>query len=272
MAFIPAPGPLVLHRPRVWLKESWLRFAGLTLQTRMTVIALGEGLLLHSPSPAPLSPGARKELEALGAPRYLLAPNEIHNVGLRAFQEAYPGAHTTGCVGHPKRVKNVRFDALLDASSAARDVPWTRSGELAFHVIGGNRLLHEIALYHLPSRTLILTDAIEFIDPEAHVSSEALSSRITLGLMKATGFTLGGACMSPEHHLLCSDPVALRASLDTIEAWDFDSVIIAHGRLLEGDAARQAVRQAFASTIEAAQRRGAPARALWSLMARLEGA
>jgi hypothetical protein len=270
MPTMPPPGPLTLHRPRVWLKESWLRFSAITLQTRMTVIALEAGLLLHSPSPATLSVEARRELEALGMPRYLVAPNEIHNVGLPAFQRAYPDAHTTGCVGHPKRVRDVRFDALLDGSATDRDVPWTRSGELALHVIRGNELLHEMALYHRPTRTLILTDAIELIEPEAHISTKTLPARLMLRMMSSMGFTLGRACMSPEHHVFCRDPGALRASLEAIEAWDFDSVIMAHGRLLEGDLARQAVRRGFESTIEAATRRSAPARAMWSLVARLE--
>ena len=270
MSSIPAPGPLIRHRPQIWLKESWLCLSGLTLQTRMTVIELDGGLLLHSPSPGPLTAEARREIEGLGVPRYLVAPNEIHNVGLRAFQQAYPGAHTTGCVGHPQRVRDVRFDALLDTSATAHDVPW--SGEILFHVIGGNQFLHEIALYHLASRTLILTDALEFIDPEVHVSSKTLSARLMLGLMKGLGFSLGGACMSPGHHVFCRDPGALHVSLATIEAWDFDSVVITHGRLLEGVAARHAVRQAFESTIRAAQQRRAPARALFSVLARIAAA
>ena len=268
MPALPAPRPLVEHRPGVWLKESWLRFGGFTLQTRMTVIRLDDGLLVHSPSPAPLDDETRRELEALGAPRWLLAPNEVHNVGLETFQAAYPEAHTTGCVGHPRRVPKVRFDVLLDASSSAESVPWTQTGEIAMHVIGGNGLLHEVALLHRPTRTLVLTDAVEYIDPAAHLA-EPLPSRIVLGTMERFGFRLGGPCMSPEHHLVCRDPAALRASFETIDGWPFDAMIIAHGRLLEGAAARDALRDAFTATIDAATKRSKPARALFDLLARL---
>ena len=151
MTTIPPPAPLRQHRPGVWIKESWLRFSGLTLQTRMVLLKAQDGLVLYSPSPATLDAATIEEIRALGEPSWLIAPNEIHNVGLRAFQGAFPQAHTTGCAGHPRRVRGIHFDALLDARSAPDAVPWTRSGELRFHIIGGNRLLHEIALFHVSS-------------------------------------------------------------------------------------------------------------------------
>jgi hypothetical protein len=270
MAPVPSPGPLREYRPGIWLKESWLRFSGTTLQTRMTVIRLEDGLLLHSPTPAALTAEIRAELEALGTPRYLLAPNEIHNVGLVPFQQAYPAAHTTGCLGHPRRVRRARFDVLLGPSSTANAVPWTASGELGFHVIGGNRFLHEVALFHRPSKTLILTDALEFIDVDRHVAPP-LPPGWAVRLMERMGLRLGAPCMSPEHHLLCRDPAALRQSLDVIEAWDFEAVIIAHGRLLEGPAARDAIREAFTLTLHAVEQRGRASRLFWGLLAKSQG-
>ena len=49
-------------------------------------------------------------------------------------------------------------------------VPWTETEELRFHVIGGNWLLHEVAVLHVPSRTLVVTDAVECIHPEEHLA------------------------------------------------------------------------------------------------------
>lgn len=236
----------------------------------MTLIRTESGLLIHSPSPASLTAEIREEVEALGEPRFLLAPNEIHNVGLRAFQEAYPGAHTTGCAGHPQRVKGVRFDLLLDGSTAKPSVPWAQSGELDYIVIGGNRLLHEVVLYHRASKTLIMTDALEFIDLGQHLA-EPLPSRFLRGVMRTMGLRLGAPCMSPEHHCLCRDPQALRVALEAIEAWDYQSLIIAHGRLLEGAAAHSAVTDAFLRTIAAAENRGWLGRTVWGLLSKSQG-
>ena len=267
MAPVPAPSPLYEYRPGVWLKESWLRFSGLVLQTRMVVLDTGRGLALYSPSPAALDEAMVEEIRQIGEPRWLIAPNEIHNVGLRAFQLAFPEAHTTGCVGHPRRVSDVRFDVLLDSSSTQGDVPWTEGGALRFHVIGGNQLLHEIAVLHAPSRTLVLTDAVECIHPEEHLAGRPPNAAM-LRLMRAMGFRYRTPVMSPEHHALCVAPEALRASLDTLLAWDFDCLVIAHGTLFEGAAARTAVENAFRATIDAIESRGRVGRLFWRAVTR----
>ncbi|MCA9541844.1 MAG: hypothetical protein KC620_23265, partial [Myxococcales bacterium] len=144
MTEVPPPEPLTAHAPGVWIKPSWVRFFGLTLQTRMVVLQAGDGLLLYSPTPKEPDAQTLAELATIGTPRWLLAPNEIHNIGLRGFQSAFPKAHTTGCRGHPVRVPDVRFDLLLDTTTSAETPPWTAGDALRFHVIGGNALLHEV--------------------------------------------------------------------------------------------------------------------------------
>lgn len=266
MPDLPAPSPLRPWRPDVWIKESWVRFAGMTLQTRMVVLRLGDGLLLYSPSPATLDPATRQELAALGEVRWLVAPNEIHNLGLRSFQEAYPQGHTTGCLGHPRRVRGVRFDVLLDEHSPPDAVPWTGSGELRMHVIGGNSALHEIAVLHAPSGTLVLTDAVEIIS-DVYLAGRhpGAAMRWFLGV---SGLRLGEPCMSPEHALCCIDPEALDASRQVLESWEFSSLVIAHGELREGEAARAALHDAFTANIAHARARGPLTRSFWSLLSR----
>ncbi len=192
----------------------------------------------------------------------MIAPNEIHNVGIGPFQSAFPEAHTTGCPGHPKRVKNVRFDVLLDGKSSQDDVPWTQGGKLQFHVIGGNHLLHEIAVLHVPTRTLLLTDAVECIHPEEHLAGRGPNA-VMKWMMGRMGFRYRAPVMSPEHHGLCVNSSALRASLDVLMKWDFDSLVISHGSILEADEARSAIDEAFTATIAAVENRGLPSRAFW---------
>jgi len=268
MTALPPPSPVYRHRDDVWIKESWIRFTGLTLQTRMVVVKLEGGLLLYSPTPAVLDDATREELRSLGQVRWLVAPNEIHNVGLPAFQRAYPDAHVTGCAGHPRRVRGVRFDVLLDAASGRDAVPWTASGEIDLHVIGGNRFLHEIALLHRPSKTLIVTDAIEVMD-ERHLGGE-LPGRLMTWMLRRMGLHWGTPCASPEHRLYCSDADALDASLRALEAWDFDSIVMAHGRVLQADEARSALRVALEPAIAAARTRGTIARGLWEITLKLQ--
>lgn len=264
---VPGPSALYQHRPGVWIKESWLRFSGLVLQTRMVVLRTDQGLALYSPSPAKLDDSIIEEIREVGEPRWLIAPNEIHNVGLEAFQNAFPKVHTTGCVGHPRRVRDARFDVLLNCHSAQDAVPWTNGETLRFHVIGGNRLLHEIAVLHVPSRTLVLTDAVECIHPEQHLAGSPPGRALQL-LMGRMGFRFRVPVMSPEHHALCVDPAGLRDSLELLKTWSFDSLVIAHGTILDGDDARAALVDAFEATLDAVESRNLLGRLFWRAVTR----
>jgi hypothetical protein len=88
-------------------------------------------------------------------------------------------------------------------------------------------------------------------------------------LMRQMGLRFDVPCMSPEHFMFCLDPDALEASGKTLEAWEFESLVICHGRILEGEMARAAVRDAFAATVKAARARGRMSRALWHFVSRL---
>lgn len=267
MPDLPPPTPLFEHRPGVWVGESWLPFFGMVLQTRMFVLQLDGGLLLYSPSPAPLDDQTHADLLRLGTPRWMVAPNEIHNVGLKPFQAAFPDIHTTGCPGHPRRVKDVRFDVLLDTDSPQDAVPWTASGEVRFHVIGGNAFLHEIAMLHVPTRTLLVADAIENLD-ERHVAKPP-SAWMRL-LMQWMGLREGEPCNSPEHYMYVVDPDALEASMRVLEGWEPESVLLCHGEFLEGAAGRKGLHEAFTRTIVAARRRWRLTRCLWATMSKVQ--
>lgn len=267
MPRVPPPEPLYEHRPGVWIKPSWLRFYGATLQTRMCVVKVEDAVLLYSPTPAQPDEALLAEIRAYGEPRWLVAPNEIHNIGLSGFQAALPNVHTTGCIGHPERVPKVHFDLLLDTTTPAGTVPWAQSGEVRFHVIGGNSFLHEIALLHVPSRTLLVADAIEYF-VEGDPTFQTPPSLVTWMFQK-TGITLNQPCMSPEHNLCCEDPDALAASLELLASWDFDSLVMSHGRIISGTEARQSLIDAFQFNIDRARKRSKIVRKTWRLLTRL---
>ena len=68
--------------PDLWIAEQPLRFLGLELGARMTVVRLpGSRLLLHSPIARSRELAA--EVERLGSPTYLVAPNRFHHLYAR---------------------------------------------------------------------------------------------------------------------------------------------------------------------------------------------
>ena len=73
--------------PDLWVTERPLRFLGIKMETRMTVARLpGGALWIHSP--VPLAPELRKELDALGSVRFVVAPNRFHHLSVGDYATA----------------------------------------------------------------------------------------------------------------------------------------------------------------------------------------
>jgi hypothetical protein len=74
-------------------------------RARLGVIGMGGGELLIISPGAPISDARWRTLEAWGTPRFLLAPNHFHNLGLTAWQQRYPDAQI---VAHPRALTRLR--------------------------------------------------------------------------------------------------------------------------------------------------------------------
>ncbi len=104
-------------------------------------------------------------------------------------------------------------------------------------MIEGHAVLDEVAFLHKPSSTLILTDVIQ-----KHVA--ARESWLWRGVKRMAGI-LGEAGGVPiDIRLSVRDKAAMRRSIETILAWDFDNLIVAHGHWLQGGA-KEDVGRAF---------------------------
>ncbi|WP_342345188.1 DUF4336 domain-containing protein [Pseudorhizobium halotolerans] len=128
----------------------------MSFPTRMTIVCVAEeDLFIHSPTP--LTRSLRKELERIGRPRWIIAPNRIHYWWIPDWRDSYPDAvvylaprvseQAAGRItfeGHP-----------LDRASG---YPWDE--ELASLPISGSYMT-EVEFFHYRTRTLILTDLIE---------------------------------------------------------------------------------------------------------------
>ena len=100
----------------VWIVDSHVRAAGLSIPVRMTVIRLSGGaVLLHSP--VRHSRELQRALEGIGTVKYLVAPGIAHWVFLPEWQRALPEALTFAVPGlaarRPVRNSGVRIDREL---------------------------------------------------------------------------------------------------------------------------------------------------------------
>jgi len=136
---------------------------GLMLPVRMTVIRLeGGDLLLHSPTR--LTPELRHALERLGRIRHLVAPDSAHWSFLPQWQAAFPEATSWAAPGlrarRPVRRSGVRLDRDLSETT-----PPGWEG-ITLIMLPGGFGFREVALFHQPTGTLVLTDVVQNMRPE----------------------------------------------------------------------------------------------------------
>jgi hypothetical protein len=202
---------------------------GLALGRQLVVVRLADGLWIHSP--IPVTSELQRELAALGPVRHVVGPNCFHDECLEELQAAYPEAIFHAAPGLARTKASVRFAREL---SDAPDPAWT--GVLQPHLVRGMPRLNEVVFLHPASRSLILADLAFNLGPDGPFLT-ALAMRIN-GVWGHFGPSR--LCRS-----LMKDPAAVRQSLDALLAWDFDRIIVGHGRNIETNG-KQSLRDAFA--------------------------
>lgn len=216
--------------PDLWEYNAPLTVLGMTLGHRLTVARLPDGSLwLHSP--VAHSPELAAELASLGPVVHIVAPNCVHDTYLEGWFAACPAARFHGAKGFSRVRADLKFtDTLGDTAHSA----W--AGVMDQQLLRGMPRVNEVVFCHRPSRTLIVTDLIFNLGPEM-----PWLSRVLLRLNDCY-------CKIGPSRLLRStitDRAALKSSLDRVLAWDFDRVVLSHGRNLESGA-KDTLRTAFA--------------------------
>ncbi len=221
--------------PDIWIVDSGpIRAMGLTLPVRMTVVRLKDGgLWLHSPTRH--TPALERALADLGPVRHLVAPTVAHWTFLEAWQRACPDATSWAVPALRDRGAVRRSGVRID-----RDLVDTAPAEWADAIgqgmVRGGAGFEEAWFLHRDSRTLILTDLIENLEPAklppvtAAMMRATLATRATTGVHVRAALTLGGE--------------ATRAAIRRMVATAPERVIFAHGTPFDSDGAAR-LRRAF---------------------------
>jgi hypothetical protein len=209
--------------------EQPLRFYGVPVGARMTVVQLGGGgVLLYSPIAA--TPGLQEAVSALGEVRFILAPNRFHHLFAAEWQKAAPAAETWIAAGLVRKRKELGHTGTLDA----RATPLDR--DVAHHAMRGAPILDETVILHKPTRTLVCCDLVHNVAAQA-----PFGQRLFMRLLGG----YGGVKTSLLDRAAVKDRAAARASVDTILSWDFDRIVMAHGVVCESGG-KEALRAAYA--------------------------
>src|SRR5690606_28854100 len=133
----------------------------------------------------------------------------------------------------PAKRRDVAFDAVLGDEP---DAAW--GGELDSCRLRGQPYLDEVVFLDRPSRTLIVADLCAEVGDEWPPGSR---------LLARLGGIRGRHAPPRDVRLLFrfGDRAAAGRSLARVLGWDFDRLVLAHGRLVEAGA-RPLLRRAFA--------------------------
>ena len=215
----------------IWTCRQPFRFFGFQIGARMTVIDLtGQGdLFVHSP--IKLGEKLKQDLEALGSVRHVAAPNCWHHLFVGDYKAQNPDARFYCSPGLDIKRPDIEFDEVLEEGKA---YPW--SSELAHHVVGGCPTLNEVVFFHATTRTLVVTDI------GLHICEESpLTTRMLFRVMGNYG-RFGWARI--EKKALIKDRALFQQSISKILEWDFERIVLSHGRLVREDG-RSAFQKAF---------------------------
>jgi hypothetical protein len=227
----------------VWIVDDVITASGLPLPIRMTVVRLSNGaLLLHSPTP--FTPALGASLGALGAIRHFVAPTFAHWTNLAGWQEAYPDATTWAVPGLRDRGQVRRSGTRIDVDLADNAPPqW--GDDIQQGIVAGGNGFREAYLFHKPTRTLIVSDLIENLEPEKLPPVTRIAARAFAGTRGTTALHVRGVLR------LGGDEA--KDAIREIVATKPGRVILAHGLCFENNAA-QRLCEAFAWLVNAHRR------------------
>lgn len=199
-----------------------LRFFGIEIGCRMTVIDIDGDLLLHSPidlDPARLAP--------LGRPRWLLAPNRMHHLQAGAWLDR--GLEGFAAPGLAEKRPDLTFHHVVEE-------PCEPLGDaVRFIPLRCFSLTNEVVLLHRPSRTLVVTDLVFHFTAEDPWSTRAA--------MFCSGAYPGCRASVLERVGMKRD--VAREEIRGLLELDFDRLVPSHGAVIESggkDALREAYR------------------------------
>ena len=205
---------------------------GMWFPTRMTIVRLRRGLFIHSPTA--LTPSLRREIEAIGAPRWIIGPNRIHYWWIPEWQAAFPEAQVY-LAPRIREQAGGRIDFPCLPLDKADGYPWDEA--IATLPIHGS-FMTEVEFFHAASRTLILTDAIENFEPGKLGHCERVLTRF-------------GRVQDPDGQMPIDMRLTyrrqrrqLKEAVRTMIDWDPERVILAHGRWYESNGGNE-LRRAF---------------------------
>lgn len=205
----------------LWTVARPQRFFGVETGTRATIVRLRSGgLLVHCP--VALDAALRREVDALGPVRAVVASSLFHHLYVGQWMDAYPDAAFWACPGLERKRADLPWTGVL--GDAPEDAWKADVDQAAFTA----RLEREVVFFHARSRTLVCADAL--INLSTHPSPV---TRAVAFLMANNGPGKGYL-----ERFMVRDHRLGRRQVDRIAEWDTERITLAHGAQVPRDGRR----------------------------------
>lgn len=206
---------------QIYTFEKDFSFHGLELGVRMTVIKNEEGeLLIHSP--IHLEAEEHSVLSDLGKVKAIVAPNHLHHLFIQDFLVCHPQLELYLAKGLKKKRPDLEFGKDLYELSSIPSFP-----QITCLTLSAHRFLQETILFDNDTKTLILTDVIQYHQGEGRFYAGIAAQ--CLGVYHQHAVPL-------DYRLMIKDKKLYQAHIQEILTWDFERVILSHGPIMEKDA------------------------------------
>nr|WP_269814567.1 DUF4336 domain-containing protein [Amphritea pacifica] len=211
----------------IWIFEGpAVPFFTLPYTTRMTIIRLpGDELWVHSP--IALTTELIRQIDQLGRVKYLISPNHLHHLFIKAWQDHYPDALSFGT----KEVQLKRPDIVFEGMfTPFFNAPWSEHIEQLLFT--GSPAMEECVFFHKPSATLIVTDLIENFAPESFTPVKRF-------VAAAAGILAPNGKMPLDWRLsFMFSKKRAQQHLQNILHWHPEKIVMAHGQIINSEAER----------------------------------
>lgn len=210
----------------IWVAEQPLKYFGLSVGTKMTVIRLKNGKLVVI-SPIQLDESLINQLKEIGDVAYIIAPNIYHYLFTSEFKALYPKANLLAAPGLETKRPEVPIESTI------REGENLFPDEIEYLLFDGfktfafdHTLMNEFVFFHPESSSLILTDTAFHFDETFPILTQ-LTSRIIGGYKKLSPSIL--------EKLATQEKEKVKQAVKKVLLWNFKRVIMAHGSIVEND-------------------------------------
>ena len=209
----------------IWVAEQNLKYWGLEVGTRMTIIRLDNDELVVI-SPIKVDNEAVNQINEIGQVRIIIAPNLYHHLFISDFKTAFPDAQIFAAPGLDSKRQDIDFDKIINQGRIGTkdEIEYFLFEGFKILDLKGTSPLNEIVFFHRESHTLILTDTAFHFD-ETFPFITKLITRLIGGYKKLEPSIL--------EKLAIGERQKVKNSIQTVLNWNFERVIVAHGSILE---------------------------------------